>query len=139
MIKLCRMGNQKNRDKGKLQWECNPSKTQGNRREQCHRRLFHHSIAGSDSSFFLTDQSLFKKSFIIYNNKHIWFNKLTATHQTNTEWSASQFKPQLTIFFGSSSSLSSYIAEPYTKKLTIFCYMHPLFLLFKKTTRFSQF
>ena len=56
------MGNWKNRDKRKLPWECNPLRKQWNQREQRHSRLFLHSIVGSDSSFFLTDQSLLKKA-----------------------------------------------------------------------------
>jgi len=48
--------------KRKLQWECNPLRKQENERERCHGRLFLHSIAGSDSSFLLNDQSLLKKA-----------------------------------------------------------------------------
>jgi len=61
MIKLCKMGNWNNRDKRKLQWECNPLRKQGNQREQCHRLLFLHSIVDYDSSFFLTNHRYSKK------------------------------------------------------------------------------
>jgi len=55
------MGNWKNRDKRKLPWECNPLRKRWNQREQRHC-LFLHSIVGSDSSFFLSDQSLLNKA-----------------------------------------------------------------------------